>query len=204
MHDFMKSTASEDTKNKFIKIIKEHIISSKDINVVNILREIESFESEIIESLKNGEKKYLIPSSVKELEAYSDPLKMQGVRAVISWNYIYPDLELELPTKVDLVKLTLTEESELNKLKHQYPDMYEIIDKKAQGYELTTEEIEFFITEYTADRIPDYQASALLMAIRDWQLLLYLEILKRFLIGLYLLLIMTQSHVMFYLNFIVF
>lgn len=43
---------------------------------------------------------------------------------------------------------------------------YEIIDKKAQGYELTPEEIEFFITEYTADKIPDYQASALLMAIR--------------------------------------
>lgn len=43
---------------------------------------------------------------------------------------------------------------------------YEIIDKKALGHELTSEEIEFFITEYTADRIPDYQASALLMAIR--------------------------------------
>ncbi len=43
---------------------------------------------------------------------------------------------------------------------------YEIIDKKALGYELTPEEIEFFITEYTADNIPDYQASALLMAIR--------------------------------------
>lgn len=43
--------------------------------------------------------------------------------------------------------------------------MYDIIEKKRDGYELTKEEINFFITKYTAEEIPDYQASALLMAI---------------------------------------
>ena len=43
--------------------------------------------------------------------------------------------------------------------------MYDIIAKKRDGLELTTEEIQFFIKEYTAGNIPDYQASALLMAI---------------------------------------
>lgn len=130
MHDFMKSTASEETKNRFLSIIKNHIIKSKNINVVDVLKEIESFETEIIQSLKDGEKKYLIPNSVKELEAYSEPLRMQGVRAVIAWNYIYPDLEIELPTKVDLVKLTLTEDHELNKLRREYPEIYKVVESK--------------------------------------------------------------------------
>ena len=43
--------------------------------------------------------------------------------------------------------------------------MYDIIEKKRDGYQLTREEIEFFIKGYTEGSIPDYQASALLMAI---------------------------------------
>lgn len=43
--------------------------------------------------------------------------------------------------------------------------MVELIARKRDGGELTTEEINGFIRDYTADRIPDYQAAALLMAI---------------------------------------
>ncbi|MDD4564275.1 MAG: thymidine phosphorylase [Eubacteriales bacterium] len=44
-------------------------------------------------------------------------------------------------------------------------NMYDIIYKKREGHALDKEEIEFFIKGYTDGRIPDYQASALLMAI---------------------------------------
>lgn len=43
--------------------------------------------------------------------------------------------------------------------------MYDIIYKKRNGEELTDEEIRFFIDGYTKGDIPDYQASALMMAI---------------------------------------
>lgn len=43
--------------------------------------------------------------------------------------------------------------------------MTEILEKKKHGEALTKEEIAFFVTEYTNGSIPDYQASALLMAI---------------------------------------
>src|SRR5690625_390350 len=43
--------------------------------------------------------------------------------------------------------------------------MYDIIVKKRNGHSLTTREIDYFIENYTCGNIPDYQASALLMAI---------------------------------------
>jgi pyrimidine-nucleoside phosphorylase len=43
--------------------------------------------------------------------------------------------------------------------------MVDIIEKKRDGGELTTAEIEWFVTEYTADNIPDYQAAAFMMAV---------------------------------------
>lgn len=43
--------------------------------------------------------------------------------------------------------------------------MYDIIMKKRNGGELSKEEIDFFIEGYTTGRIPDYQVSALMMAV---------------------------------------
>lgn len=43
--------------------------------------------------------------------------------------------------------------------------MYDIIMKKRNGGELSKEEIRFFIDQYTRNEIPDYQVSALMMAI---------------------------------------
>lgn len=43
--------------------------------------------------------------------------------------------------------------------------MYDIIEKKKKGKELSPEEIDYFINGYVAGKIPDYQVSALLMAI---------------------------------------
>lgn len=43
--------------------------------------------------------------------------------------------------------------------------MYDVIEKKREGNALTESEINFFIEGYTTGKIPDYQVSALLMAI---------------------------------------
>lgn len=43
--------------------------------------------------------------------------------------------------------------------------MVDLITKKQQGKALTTEEIQTMIKEYTAGEIPEYQMSAMLMAI---------------------------------------
>ena len=45
--------------------------------------------------------------------------------------------------------------------------MYDVIAKKRDGGELSREEIAFFIHGYVKGEIPDYQVSALAMAIRS-------------------------------------
>ena len=43
--------------------------------------------------------------------------------------------------------------------------MVDVIEKKRNGAELSKEEITFFVDGYTDGSVPDYQASAFLMAI---------------------------------------
>ena len=43
--------------------------------------------------------------------------------------------------------------------------MYDVIMKKRQGEELTTEEINFFVEGFVNESIPDYQVASLLMSI---------------------------------------
>ena len=43
--------------------------------------------------------------------------------------------------------------------------MYDIISRKKHGEVLTEEEIRFFVEGFTCGELPDYQASALLMAV---------------------------------------
>lgn len=44
-------------------------------------------------------------------------------------------------------------------------NMYDLIMKKKKGYELTNEEIRYIIEGYTKEELPDYQMSAMMMAI---------------------------------------
>ena len=44
-------------------------------------------------------------------------------------------------------------------------NILDIIENKKNGYELSKEEIEYFVEKYTKDEITDYQAAALIMAI---------------------------------------
>ena len=44
-------------------------------------------------------------------------------------------------------------------------NMYDLIQKKRDGFTLTTEEIKYIVNGYTKGEIKDYQMSALLMAV---------------------------------------
>lgn len=157
--EFIKSTATKETEERFMSILRKRILDPEIIDVSAILRDLEEFENEIIDSLRNGEKTYIIPKSVKELGAYKEPFKEQGVRAIIAWNYLYPDMEIELPAKIDIVKLLLDDERHLNKLKATYPDIYNVVEKKIlnnPNKAISDKGLPVIAIPRTVDKIPEW------------------------------------------------
>jgi len=176
-HEFMKSTATEETKSRFQNIVQKRVLQSKEINISTILQDLELFENEIMKSLENGDRTYLIPKSVKELGAYTEPLKEQGVRAIITWNYLHPDMSIELPAKVDIVKLTLTQESELQKLKYRNREIYDIIEKNILNHpdkRISSKGVPVIAIPRNLDKIPDW-----ILEFIDYDTLAY-NVLKKF------------------------
>lgn len=127
--DFMKSTTREATKMAMIDIVKKNIMDADEINVPTIFRELENLESTIVQSLSSGSKEFLIPISVKEMEAYKEPLKNQGIKAIMVWNIAHPDMTIELPAKVDMVKVNIKKEEDLEPLRNIEPEIYDRLVK---------------------------------------------------------------------------
>ena len=160
--EFMKSSATEDTKKYFLNIIRKELIENTgDIDIPSMLRRLEKLEAEILESLKDGDKKYLTPKSVKEENAYKQgyALREQGFRAICIWNYLYPDMSIELPAKVDIVKVTLDNEKNLEKLKTINSDIYNKIVKNIVNNinpEISEKLVPVIAIPRNIDKIPDW------------------------------------------------
>lgn len=128
--DFMKASTSDICEEKFIDIIERHMLKSDKIDVVAVRNELRDMENEIVRSIQNGELEYLPNASVKELAAYKEPGSEQSVRGMLSWNYIYPDRPIEIPSKVKIVKLMLLREEDVLPLKRTDPEIYDVIINK--------------------------------------------------------------------------
>ena len=120
--DFAKAETSDKTKAFFDGIIEREIMYADEINVPKIFREIKSFESTIRESLLRGELDYLPIKSVKEINAYEDPLSEQGIKAVRNWNLAYPDMEINLPDKILIVKVNGIKRKDFDLISKNIPE----------------------------------------------------------------------------------
>ena len=125
----MKSTTSVETCEKFMNIIRANVLERDDINVSGCVKGIRALEKEVIDSLRGGDKTYLTPASVSEIEAYADPYSQQGIMGVIAWNTAYPEKSIQLPEKLDIVKVNLKTLDELELVKQYDKDVYERLKK---------------------------------------------------------------------------
>ena len=111
------------------------------------------------DSLHKGERTFLLPKSVNEVEAYKNPFSEQGVRAVILWNYLYPDQEIVLPTKMDLVKLTLNDDRSLNHLRLTNKEMYDRVEKyilNNPNDKISSKGLDILAIPRNIDKIPEW------------------------------------------------
>lgn len=125
--DFMKSETAEETSELYNDIVKNRLLYSDTVNVKGTLNDLKKFEKTIQESIYNGDKTYLPIMSAKDIKAYVNPYSEQSVRAVYAWNLLYPDNMIEVPAKINILKLNIFRQDDIKELKTTYPDIYDKI-----------------------------------------------------------------------------
>jgi hypothetical protein len=128
--DFMKATTSDEAQKRFDSIVKKYILECEIPDISSILSELRNFETDIRNSILNGECTYLPLGNAKDLSAYKDPYSQQGVRGAIAWNIIYPDREISFPSKVSILKLNVFNLEDIDDLKNTHPREYALIEDK--------------------------------------------------------------------------
>lgn len=128
--DFMKSTTRAKTKKEMTDMVAEKIIEAEDISVPDIFAQLEQMGLNIIDSLKSKSKEYLIPASVKEVEAYKDPMRISQYKATYVWNCMFPSNEIQLPAKVDVAKVNMQKLEDIEGMKETMPEQYKNLKEK--------------------------------------------------------------------------
>ena len=124
-HDFKKAGVNQDIHDSIVRIAKDYILEPKEINIGAILRELDSLENDIRESLKKGERKYLLRLNCKVMKAYKNPMSQGSVKGPLLWNIIYPENEIMIPDKLDTLIIKIKSEKDLDIIKDRFPKEYD-------------------------------------------------------------------------------
>ena len=127
--DFKKATCSEYAESIYMDIINKRILHSDEIDLQGILSDIYAFRDEVRNSILSGDKKFLPNGNAKEIAGYKNPNSVQNVKAMVAWNSIHPDNQIEPPSKMSLLKMNIFSEDDIAPLKETHPDIYERIIK---------------------------------------------------------------------------
>ena len=123
----LKSTVPLYTRNALKKILLEDIMKAPVIDQIKILKDIQQFEKDLIQTVKNGGREYYKPATVKSIDHYADPMRIQGIKASIAWNSMktedYPTIDLNIRNAIDIAKVTINK-GNADHIAADYPEVY--------------------------------------------------------------------------------
>lgn len=123
-----KSTFADSTRKRLKKILLEDILKADTVDQLKVIKDIAIMEKEIYQDVIGGSKKYYKPLTVKSATHYADPMKEQGIKGSIAWNYIkedsLPSLDLRERNGVDIAKVNINMAT-IEKIKDTFPYQYE-------------------------------------------------------------------------------
>lgn len=102
-----KVNTNKNIRDYFTKILEEEILLPDEINLSRIIYKYKQLETEIYKSLESGSLKYSIPTKANNMRSYKFPERIMALRGVINWNNYFPEEEISLPEKVNLIKLDI-------------------------------------------------------------------------------------------------
>ena len=124
-----KSSTSKYTRDEFKKILLEDILTAPTIDQAKIVEKLCIMEKKIINSLQSGNKDYFKPVTIKAINTYENPMRIQGIKASYAWNFLnegsgLPLINLEERNAIDIAKVYLNLKN-VDELAEKYPDIYE-------------------------------------------------------------------------------
>ena len=134
--DFIKAGVSDDVTKKFTSMLKDYILYNDEPQLHQMMKDLKSFENEIYNDLIRGGVKFLKSQQYKPAEGYSKLKDKSGkvigttawslpvFRGAEIWNILNPDKQINSLDRVSIVKLTVTNVSDLDKIKDRYPKEY--------------------------------------------------------------------------------
>ena len=128
-YDFRKAGVNEDISNKLYSILLECIMRPEKINISRILAKLDFIERDIKESLKHGKRTYLLRMNCKSPRAYSNPDTQGAVLGPMLWNVAFPENEIEIPDKLDVVILNNVTLEQLETMEAKFPNEVDRIRK---------------------------------------------------------------------------
>lgn len=122
-----KSSKSEKTRKALQKILLEDILRAPAIDQLKFVKDIAIFEKQIVNSLKNGSKEYYKPVTIKAINSYDDPMRIQGIKASYAWNLIRPSdlpaINLEERNAINIAKVSINK-ANIDQIEDKYPEVY--------------------------------------------------------------------------------
>lgn len=159
-HDFKKAGVTEFVRAAMEKIIEDRILEvSPNVDVPGIMSDLTKIEKDIEDSLSRGERKYLMRMNCKDPIAYKNPYSMPQVLSVLAWNAIYPEQEIQLPDKLDVVYTKIPNVATLDKIKDTHPYEYDRIKRILLEGSLDTfrdKGVRYLAIPNNVDGIPDF------------------------------------------------
>ena len=123
-----KSSTAEDTRKALKKILVNDILTGEVVDQLKIIKDLAILEQKIYNDLRTGSKKYYKPLTVKSIDNYDDPSKIQGIKASLVWDYVkssdLPGIDVSERNGIDAVKILLDPQS-LEAIRYDYPEQYE-------------------------------------------------------------------------------
>lgn len=120
-----KSTLAAEPKKIMKKLLEEEILYSDNIKPIKIINQLMTLEKMIINSINNGESKYLSPNVINNLYSYVDPMTIGAIKGAYVWNYIEKTnyIDLEKRNAIYSIKTSITPKN-IEKIKNKYPEVY--------------------------------------------------------------------------------
>ncbi len=123
-----KSTFSEYTRKNLKRILLEDMMKPDNIDQLQVIKDIAILEKKIYQDVIDGSKTYYKPLTVKSMNHYAQPLREQGIKGSIAWNYIkddsLPAIDLTARNGIDIAKTNITMNT-IEKIKDRFPQHYE-------------------------------------------------------------------------------